>query len=460
MFQLSEAAAALAADCGARHLGADVRIESVGTDSRAAGPGQLFVAIAGERFDGHDFIAQALAQGASAALLSDPARAAELHAAHPQAALLLVDDTRRALAALAAWWRRRHAIPLIAIAGSNGKTTVKEMLAAVLRAGFGQDAVLATPGNWNNDIGLPLTLLRLRAEHRAAAIELGMNHPGETAELAAIAAPTVAIVNNAQREHQEFMRSVEAVAEEHGALIAALSADGVAVLNADDAFFGYWQGLLDGRRALGFGLYAAAHAQGSARADADGIDLTLRLGDGPEATVRLAIPGLHNARNALAVAAAASAVGLPLADIARGLAAFAPARGRLQTKRRPDGGVVIDDSYNANPDSVRAAIDVLAGLPGARLLVLGDMAEVGDAGPAFHAEVGAYARERGIPRLLAFGPASRATAEAFGPGAEHFEDIDALNARALALTDAGTAVLVKGSRSMGLERVVAALGAA
>lgn len=460
MFQLSEAAAALAADCGARHLGADVRIETVGTDSRAAGPGQLFVAIAGERFDGHAFIAQALAQGASAALLSDPARAAELHAAHPQAALLLVDDTRRALSALAAWWRRRHAIPLIAIAGSNGKTTVKEMLAAVLRAGFGQDAVLATPGNWNNDIGLPLTLLRLRPEHRAAAIELGMNHPGETAELAAIAAPTVAIVNNAQREHQEFMRSVEAVAEEHGALIAALPADGVAVLNADDAFFGYWQGLLAGRRALGFGLDAPAHAHGSARADADGIDLTLRLGDGPEVTVRLAIPGLHNARNALAVAAAASAVGLTLADIARGLAAFAPARGRLQTKRRSDGGVVIDDSYNANPDSVRAAIDVLAGLPGARLLVLGDMAEVGDAGPAFHAEVGAYARERGIPRLLVFGPASRATAEAFGPGAEHFEDIDALNARALALTDADTAVLVKGSRSMGLERVVAALGAA
>jgi UDP-N-acetylmuramoyl-tripeptide--D-alanyl-D-alanine ligase len=385
----------------------------------------------------------ALRSGAVAALVASSADRARW----PGAPLLIVPDTRRALGALAAWWRRRHALPLIVVVGSNGKTTTKEMIASILRAEHGAERVLATPGNWNNEIGLPLTLLLLRAEHRAAVVELGMNHRGETAALAALAAPTVALINNAQREHQLFMRGVEEVAEEHADVIAALASDGTLVLNADDAYAPYWRSRVGTRRALEFGLDGGDVS--CARDERLEIDLP-----GRRIQTTLAVLGEHNVRNALAAAAVAHALGTSDAAIARGLAEFAPARGRLQTKQSRDGALVIDDSYNANPDSVRAAIDVLAGIAARRVLILGDMDEVGAASSDFHAEIGSYARERGVDRLLALGTATAASARAFGTAASHFQDLEGLLSAAAPLAVQGTALLVKGSRFMRMERVV------
>ncbi|HEX7384838.1 MAG TPA: UDP-N-acetylmuramoyl-tripeptide--D-alanyl-D-alanine ligase [Burkholderiaceae bacterium] len=427
-------------------------IARVHSDTRTLRPGDLFVALEGERHDGHDFLGQALAAGAAAALARHGLVAAGLDG-------LLVADTRRALGALGAGWRARFVLPLIAVTGSNGKTTVTQMLAAILRAWHG-DAAFATEGNYNNDIGVPLMLLRLRPGHRAAVLELGMNHPGEIAALAALARPTIALVNNAQREHQEFMAGVEAVARENGAAIEALPADGTAVFPADDAHTPLWRALAGARRVLTFALDGAADVSGSA-APADGAQrLELRTPSGA-ATARLCIAGRHNARNALAAAACALAAGAPLQAVVRGLEAFAPVKGRSQTKsvRRPDGGTatLVDDSYNANPDSVRAAIDVLAELPAPRWLVLGDMGEVGDRGPAFHREVGAYARSRGIAALWCAGPQSAEAVSAFGAAARHFPSVEALLAALPKDAPAFAAVLVKGSRFMRMERVVAAL---
>ncbi len=346
---------------------------------------------------------------------------------------------------------------MIVVVGSNGKTTVKEMLAAVLRAHFGDDAVHATRGNLNNAIGLPLTLLALRAQHRVAVIELGMNHPGETAELAAIAQPTVALINNAQREHQEFMRSTADVAAEHAALLRALPADGVSVLNGDDAQVGLWRAAARGHGSVvEFALDQAAEVHGAylPAGGAGTLELATAAGD---ATVRLAVPGRHNAANALAATAAALAVGVPLSAVKRGLEAFRPVAGRLVARQAANGVVVIDDSYNANPDSVRAAIDVLAEMPGPKWLVLGDMGEVGAQGPAFHREVGAYARARGVDRLLTAGALATESAAAFGAGAETFATVDALGERLAHDAPAGATVLVKGSRFMRMERVVAVL---
>jgi len=434
-----------------RMLGANVRFARVTTDTRSLAPGDLFVAVKGERFDGHDFVGAAFDRGAAAALVAD-ARASGL-----TGNLVVVADTLGALGELAAHWRARFAIPVIAVAGSNGKTTVKEMLAAILRAHFGAPRVLATEGNLNNAIGVPLTLLRLRAGHEVAAIEVGMNHPGETALLAAIAQPTVAVVNNAQREHQEFMKSVADVAVEHAALVRALLADGTAVLNADDPNVGVWRvAAHTGVRVLDFALdhVAAVRARSPLPSAGGALELSTPAGD---ATVQLAVPGRHNASNALAAAAAALAIGVPLCAVADGLAAFRPVAGRLAARRAVSGATVIDDTYNANPDSVRAAIDVLAAAPSPRWLALGDMGEVGASGPAFHREVGEYARDAGIERLLTAGALAAESAAAFGAGAEHFISVEALAAHAATSAGAGTTVLVKGSRFMRMERVVAAL---
>lgn len=425
-------------------------LTGVSTDTRAVRPGELFVALRGERFDAHDFVGQALVAGASALLV-------ERWTEGCRAPALWVADTRRALGEIAAGWRRRFALPVIAVAGSNGKTTVKEMVAAILAAHVGEDARLSTRGNLNNDVGVPLTVLRLEARHRAAVIELGMNQPGEIAWLASIAQAGVALVNNAQREHQEFLGTVEATAHENGAAIAALPADGVAVFPGDDPHAPIWHALAAGRRTIDFGTDArcAVHAAPDARTD--GFEMTI---DGSPLAVSIAIDGAHNVRNALAAAACCHAIGVPPAVIAAGLAAFRPAAGRLRRLRAESGAALIDDSYNANPDSVRAAVDVLAAFAGPRLMVLGDMAEVGEQGPQFHAEVGAYARSRGLERLLAFGAATRASVEAFGEGAEHFGEIEAVCGRARELALAGSTVLVKGSRSMRMERVVQALAGA
>ncbi len=446
---LSEAAHAI----GARFHGTDVRFSSVATDSRTLAFGALFVALRGERFDGHAFIGAARGRGAVAAMVDETSGTWNRDQETP---LLVAGDTRAALGRLAAHWRRRFDIPLIVVTGSNGKTTVKEMIAAILRAHHGEAHALATEGNLNNDIGLPLTVLRLRGGHRAAVVELGMNHPGETASLAGIAAPTVALVNNAQREHQEFMQSVADVAHEHGAVFTALPAAGVAVINADDEFASYWRGLVAGRQVRDFGIDKSAQVTARYAPTRFGSEVELRT---PEGSIRLElhIDGRHNVQNAVAAAAAATAAGTGLDAVARGLAAFRAVEGRLQKITMPSGAVVIDDSYNANPDSVRAAIDVLAAVAGRRLLVLGDMGEVGERGAEFHQEIGRYARQRGIDRLLATGELCRHAASAFGEGARHFAAFDEFIAAARDELGPQTTALVKGSRFMRMERVVQAL---
>jgi UDP-N-acetylmuramoyl-tripeptide--D-alanyl-D-alanine ligase len=447
---MDTASAARAVD--GRLMGANVLFARVVTDTRTLAPGDLFVALKGERFDGHDFVAAARDKGAVAALVAAD-RAGKL-----SGNLIAVPNPLRALGELAAHWRARFTLPVAVVVGSNGKTTVKEMLASVLRAHFGAARVLATEGNLNNAIGLPLTLLGLRAEHAAAAIELGMNHPGETAELAVIAQPTIAVINNAQREHQEFMRSVADVAEEHAAIVRALPESGIAVFNADDAHAHVWRAAArerPGVRIVDFALHAAAAVRLRGAMPAEGpIALATPAG---EASVRLAAPGRHNASNALAAAAAALAVGVPLGAIVRGLEAFRPVAGRLAALRSQRGAAVIDDTYNANPDSVLAAIDVLAAAPSPRWLVLGDMGEVGADGPRYHSEVGAYARAAGIERLLTVGALATESAAAFGAGAQHFASVEALATHVADNATAGTTVLVKGSRFMRMERVVAAL---
>jgi UDP-N-acetylmuramoyl-tripeptide--D-alanyl-D-alanine ligase len=441
MMSLSEAAAAMRA----RTVGSDVRFDGVSTDTRSVAKGQLFVAIRGERFDGHDFLAAAAGRGAAAALVD------ERYRGEPPLPLLVADDTRRGLGRLGRHWRLRFAPVLVAVTGSNGKTTTKEMLASILRCHAGDGGALATRGNLNTDIGVPLTLLQLNASHRYCAIELGMNHPGEIALLAEIAQPTIALVNNAQREHLEFMQTVDAVAEENASVFEALPADGIAVLNADDAMAGIFRRKAGARRRVEFGI-AGGDVSGRYLLKPLQSEIVLDTPAG-RVTATLAIPGLHNVCNALGAVACAHAAGIPAATIGAGLSAFRPYTGRLQVKETVAGATLIDDSYNANPDSVRAAIDVLASCPGPTALVLGDMGEVGARGPEFHAEVGRYARDKGIGSLLALGSATADAVKAFGSGAEHFDGVEALLQRTL---DART-ILVKGSRFMRMERVVAGL---
>jgi UDP-N-acetylmuramoyl-tripeptide--D-alanyl-D-alanine ligase len=444
MMSLIEAGAMTSGRTSGIDAGANVRFSGVSTDSRSLKPGELFVALRGDRFDGHEFLGAAAKRGAAGAMVD------RRYQGPYDLPVLIVEDTKRSLGELARGWRARFAPPLIAIAGSNGKTTVKEMVASILRAHAGEQAVLATTGNLNNDIGVPIMLLRLRAAHRLCAIELGMNHRGEIAYLASLAAPTVALVNNAQREHLEFMGSVEEVAAENASVYDALPADGVAIVNADDEHAAFFRDRAGKRRIVDFGLERGT-VRGRYVLGELSSELTVQTPQG-EARGVLAIPGLHNVRNALAAAACAVAVDIPGRTIAKGLSAFRPYTGRLQVKQARDGATVIDDSYNANPDSVRAAIDVLASCPAPRVLVLGDMGEVGSRGPEFHREVGAYARTRGIERLLALGEASVHAVEGFGAGAQHFSDVEAL-----VPAISGRTVLVKGSRFMRMERVVAAL---
>ena len=429
-----------------------LQVQRVHTDSRSLQPGDLFVALRGQRFDGQQFIAQAQSLGA-VAVLCEASGAAAAQAAG--LAALVVPDARVALGELAAGWRARFTLPVVAVTGSNGKTTVTQMVASILRAQAG-DAALATEGNLNNDIGVPLTLLRLRAHHTLAVVELGMNHPGEIAWLARIAQPTVALVNNAQREHQEFMGTVQAVAEENGAVLTALPANGVAVFPADEAYSGLWAGLAGARTASRFALQGADVSAAVVLWQAGAWQFTLKTPQGT-APVRLHIAGRHNVKNALAAAACALAAGVPLAAVAQGLQAFEPVKGRSRALSLRGGAVsLVDDSYNANPDSVLAAIDVLAELPAPRLLVLGDMGEVGDQGPQFHTEVGDYAAERGIDALYTLGELSVHATQAFAHGL-HFADMAALQAEVLARWTTFASIVVKGSRFMKMERVVEAL---
>jgi len=431
----------------------------VHTDTRSIEAGDLFVALQGERFDANTMLHQAQALGAVAVVCHAGLPPEAYPAGLPR---IEVPDTKRALADLATGWRAQFDLPLIAVTGSNGKTTVTQMIASVLHAHAPAGAALATLGNFNNDIGVPLTLLRLRAQHRIAVVELGMNHPGEIAVLAAIARPTVALVNNAQREHLEFMHTIEAVARENGSVLAALPATGHAVFPADDVYAGLWATLSPGRRAMHFSanpegaevtLQSAHWANGAWQVHASTPLGTLRY--------RLAIAGRHNVKNSLAAAACALAAGVPPATVVKGLEAFEPVKGRCRALHVRHGALdftLVDDTYNANPDSMRAAIDVLNDLPAPRMLVMGDMGEVGEQGPAFHAEAGRYAMQAGIDHVLALGEASAHAAQQV-PGARHFADVQSLIDAARVLAPSVASVLVKGSRFMRMERVVEALSA-
>jgi UDP-N-acetylmuramoyl-tripeptide--D-alanyl-D-alanine ligase len=441
----------------AAQLVGDGRVDflRVHTDTRSLQAGDLFVALKGDRFDAHEFLAQASAHGAVAAMAHHGLAEAGLSG-------LQVADPKLALGQLAAGWRSQFKLPLIAVTGSNGKTTVTQMIASTLRAWKSAQA-FATEGNFNNDIGVPLTLLRLRAAHQVGVVELGMNHPGEIAYLANIAKPSVALVNNAQREHLEFMATVEAVARENGAVMASLNASGIAVFPADDDYTKLWRELAGARQVVTFALAGPADVTATARWSADCWQVEAQTPAGP-IDFSLHVAGRHNVKNALAAVACALAAGVPTSFIAAGLSVFIPVQGRsrampLVVHGQPDRMLtLIDDSYNANPDSMRAAIEVLADLPGPRLLVMGDMGEVGNQGPQFHDEAGQHARALGIEKLFTLGAQSERAALAFGSG-RHFLTMDELLAAVVAELPDVACVLVKGSRFMKMERVVQALTA-
>jgi UDP-N-acetylmuramoyl-tripeptide--D-alanyl-D-alanine ligase len=485
MMMLSQAAQVL----NGRLAGPDVRFAAVSTDSRKIRAGDLFIALRGEHFDGYEFAATAIQSGAAAAIVN-----ADSYEAHPsalspdettshstspakdagqvagyQTSVLLVKDTRLALGQLAAYWRKQFDIPLVAITGSNGKTTVKEMLACILReAAGGDEAVLATKGNLNNDIGMPLTLLQLNAQNRYAVIEMGMNHPGEIDYLTRIAEPDIALITNASGAHLAGLGSVEAVARAKGEIFAGLKPHGAAVINADDAHAPLWRSLAGVHQLLEFGLDVNADVSGTwhpytghpntEQPGGYGLQLDVTVPQGMFA-VDLQVPGVHNARNALAATAAASVLNVSLEKIAAGLEKFSGVAGRMQRKSARCGATLIDDTYNANPASMRAAISVLAqsggGKPGGkRVLVLGDMGELGDNAADFHAEIGSEARSAGIEKLYALGTLSSNAVREFGSGARHFERIEDLQKALEKELDANTIVLVKGSRFMKMERVV------
>ena len=439
---------------GGMVYGSRVGISGVTIDSRAVATGDLFVAIVGERYDGHSYVEDAMRKGAVAALT---ARRVEAQLPIPQ----VVDgDTRIALGKLAADWRSRFALPLVALTGSNGKTTVKEMVASILAeyvAGT-PGAVLATQGNFNNDIGMPLTLLALRPTHRYAVIELGMNHVGEIEYLSRLAAPTIALVNNAQRAHIGMLGSVEAVARAKGEIYSGLGLGGIAIVNADDPFAGYWKGLNAGRRVVSFGLGTSDSARPDVQVSAEGAQARfVTPADAFVATLQVA--GEHNLRNAAAACAVAHALEIPPHAIQEGLSRFKGVPGRLQRRAGRKGAVLIDDTYNANPESMKAALAVLSLESGRRIFVMGDMGELGETAAELHAEVGRFARELKIDEFLALGPQSMNAVEAFGPQARHFAGREALLEALEARLRSGTVILVKGSRFMQMEHVADALAA-
>jgi UDP-N-acetylmuramoyl-tripeptide--D-alanyl-D-alanine ligase len=434
---------------GARLVNAgDVVFDGVSTDSRSVAAGALFVALRGEVFDAHNFLPQVAEKGVAAVVVEELPAGFTLPA-------IVVPDTLVALGQIANWWRKQFTMPVIGVTGSNGKTTVKEMISAILAAAHGEEGRLATRGNLNNEIGVPLTLFRMEDKQQAAVIEMGMNHPGEIGRLALIAAADIAMVNNAQREHQEFMHTVEAVARENGSVLSALPTDGVAVFPHGDEFTPVWEELSAGRRKLRFGLTKDAEVSCTYRANDFESEMFITIceseADTQQFFVRLQAAGEHNVRNALAAVACTYAAGIALDQIKLGLDTFAPVSGRLQKKQAVNGAVVIDDTYNANPDSVRAAIDVLAKAAAPRVLVLGDMGEVGTQGREFHEEIGEYAQNKGIDTVLVTGELA---AHIHGANVRHFENYGDLLSAVEAAVSPDATVLIKGSRFMKMERVV------
>ena len=444
MMRLSE----LALATNGKLMGDDIEISCVGSDSRAINKGQLFVALKGENFDGHEYVTQSLAQGASAVLVSKALDAMPA---------VKVEDTRLALGALAAYWRAKFYLPVVAITGSNGKTTVKEMLAAILRVAAGSDErVLATQGNLNNDIGMPMTMLNLSEQHHYAVLEMGMNHTGELSYLTNLAKPNVALVNNAGSAHIGELGSLEAIANAKGEIFEGLVDDGIAIINDDDVFADLWKSLASKHQQMTFGLKAKADVTAKYALHAASSDMELIT---PNGTVSFSIPapGLHNVSNALAAASAALAVDVSLENIARGLINFVGVKGRLQTKQGFAGAKVIDDTYNANPSSMKAAIDVLKASAFQRVFVMGDMAELGTDAASMHAEIGNYARTAGIDIFLGLGALTKNAVTTFGENGMHFDNVKDLAESLKSLMNAETTVLVKGSRAMRMERVVDAI---
>ncbi|MEX2524679.1 MAG: UDP-N-acetylmuramoyl-tripeptide--D-alanyl-D-alanine ligase [Gammaproteobacteria bacterium] len=431
---------------GAELIGEDVRFEGCTTDSRQVRAGQMFIALKGERFDGHDFLDSAAAAGAAAALVEEAEAVARLP-------LLKAADVRRAMGTLAGYWRGCFDLPLIALTGSNGKTTVKEMIGAVLSQ---QAPVLATQGNLNNDIGVPLTLFDLGKEHRFAVIEMGANHPGEIDYLSHMARPTVALITQCAPAHLEGFGSVEGVAKAKGEIFHGLVHDGIAIINADDDYAGYWSGTVSGHRRITFGLKNNADVTAdNIRFDPDSLQQTFSLHlAGSTFDVKLALPGRHNIMNALAAAACCHAVAIPPQQIQSGLERVSPVKGRLQVKMTSSGVRLLDDTYNANPASLEAGLAVLSGYPGRHWLVLGDMGELGEAAVTLHEQAGAMAREYDVERVFAAGELTANSVQAFGEGAEYFDDIESLIRAIQSGMDAGTTILIKGSRSMAMDRIV------
>lgn len=449
MLDLATAARAV----GARHIGANAEILRVTTDSRDVRAGDLFIGIRGDRFDGQAFAGQALQAGAAAAMVSD-----EDAVNAPDARLLVVADSRIALGQLAAYWRSQFDIPLIAITGSNGKTTVKELLASVLRKAAGENGVLATAGNFNNDIGMPLTLLSLRDTHRYAVIEMGMNHLGEISYLSRLAKPGIALINNAGTAHIGELGSIEAIARAKGEIFEGLDKAGTAIINNDDAHADYWRGLVRVHRVVDFGLDRKAAVSARYELTDAGSLMTVQMPNG-QLVATLNVPGMHNVKNALAAATVAFSLGIDSQAIVEGLGAYQGVKGRLQRKRMPSGAELIDDTYNANQESMKAAISVLASRKGKKLFVMGDMGELGDNAEAMHAAVGEFAKRAGVDHLYALGAASELAARSFGEAGSHFNSVEALAAAVSREAGPGSTVLVKGSRFMRMERIVEALGA-
>ncbi len=444
---MARSLAAVAEKVRGRLVGSDAAFEAVSTDSRSLSHGSLFVAIHGERFDGNDFVSDAHAKGAAGALVS---RVAESSLAQVE-----VDDTRRAFGEMASAWRGNFSVPVIAVTGSVGKTTVKELIAGILGV---NRKVCVTEGNLNNDIGVPLTLMRMRPEHEALVVELGANHAGEIDYLSGLVEPTVGVITNAAAAHLEGFGSLAEVAEAKGELLDHLPRAGTSVLNADDPFRADWQTRARTEFVITFGLSDNADCRvlGEAQMDERCSRFTMRLPEGELLDVALPLLGKHNVVNALAAAAAAYAVGARAAEIRSGLAEKSVLSGRLTALPGIGGAKIIDDSYNANPASAKAALEYLSRFDGRRIFVLGDMAELGDDAADLHREVGSFAKQR-CDDLYAIGSLAREAATAFGSAGRCLPDIEAARAAIEPLLDSDVTLLVKGSRSMGLERLVEAL---
>ncbi len=438
---LSQAAQAIAAT----YRGDDVQLDGVSTDTRSLIGGELFIALRGPNFDGHEFVAQAKAKGVAAVMVD--------HVVDTDIPQLIVSDTRLAMGQLARAWREKFSIPVLAVTGSNGKTTVKEMLAGIL-AGLG--VVHATRGNLNNDIGVPLTLFKLGQQHSSAVIEMGANHPGEIAYLVAIVKPDVAIITNAAAAHLEGFGSLEGVARAKGEIYAGLSNDGTAIVNADDKFAALWRDIIQSRRKIEFGLDTNADVSAEFNSTDKGNEIHFKTSQA-EFDCKLALLGRHNVLNALAATAATLAVNVSPDLIKQGLEKMQAVAGRLQLKPGVHGSRVIDDTYNANPASVKAAISVLQGFAGTHLLALGDMGELGSGEEELHRQVGEAARQQGVDRLYTVGELARHAAVEFGEHAYTFDAHDAMVAALDKELDKHATLLVKGSRRMHMERVVEAL---